>query len=125
MKRINYDKFAFPYILECISSEGYREEELKTDQEKLQFLADTFKAEYLHCNNQHINKQTLFADWCQGLPSCFNIEWENYKILELAKSWGSLPDNATEKQEQKILNDYWYFIAWKVFKMFRRYKVTL
>lgn len=99
------------YIIDSIDSEPY-EVETETDQEKLAFLYKTFQAE----KGWEIERGSkpvieIFKDWLQGLPTCFNIEFENYKILELAKSWETLPENPTEKQEDKILNNYWHFIA--------------
>jgi len=46
----------------------------------------------------------------------------NYKILELAKKWGSLPENPIEKQEDKILNNYWAFMAFQTLKLIEKYK---
>lgn len=91
------------YIIDCIDSECYGVE-TKTDKEKLSFIFDTFKKEKgWEINQRRKNTQVIFADWLSGLPSCFNIEFMNYKILELAKKWETLPENPTEKQEDKIL----------------------
>ncbi len=41
----------------------------------------------------------MFIDWLQGLPSCLNIEFVNYKILDLMAGFGlPLPANKTEDQ---------------------------
>ena len=117
--------FVNPYILECIESEGYGVV-TNSDEEKLRFLYNTFISEYWYKENQtyyHNNIIVAFSSWCQGLPSSFNIEFENYKIIELAKKWGSLPLDATEKQEDKILENYWNFIAVKTFQLFRKYNI--
>lgn len=117
--------FVHPYILECIDSEAY-DVVTTTNEEKLKFLHKTFIFEYWYKENQvyyHNNIITAFASWCQGLPSSFNIEFENYKIIELAKKWGSLPADATERQEDKILSNYWNFIAVKTFQLFKKYNI--
>lgn len=59
-----------------------------------------------------------------GLPTCFNIEWEKYRILELAVKMGSLPQTATEKQQNKILENYFAFITAKVFRLFRKFNIV-
>ena len=41
----------------------------------------------------------------------------NYDILELAKKFGSIPNNATEKQEYDLLENYWRFIANKLIQL--------
>lgn len=114
------------YILNAIDADGYElPTQPTTDAEKLQFLADTFKSEYLHHNNERGHRLTLFAEWMCGLPSSFNVDFENYRILEIAKEWGSLPNNATEKQEDRILNKWWDFIAAKTFMLMRKNNIAL
>lgn len=110
------------YILNAIDSEGY-DIKTTTAKEKLQFLADTFKNEYGY-NIKRIGYQRAMAEWISGLPSSFNIDFENWKILELAKEWGSLPKNPTEKQEDKILDNFFNFIAAKTIMLMRRNKVN-
>jgi hypothetical protein len=115
------------YIIEAIDESGYDEPlPLCTDKQKLQFLHDTFVSEYWHEQNQkryHI-KENAFREWIMGLPSCFNIEWENYKILDLAVRMGNLPEDYTKNQADKILENYFAFITAKVFRLFRKYKIV-
>jgi hypothetical protein len=109
------------YLIDCIDGEGYGEE-LVTDRDKIQFLFNTFKSEYV-CEAHLKRYETLqgcFEEWIQGLPSCFNIPFYNYDIIALAKEMGSLVEDATEKQEDKIIENYWRFITTKVFRLFRR-----
>lgn len=114
------------YILDSISADGYDVPEPKTPKEKLQFLYDRFISEYWDNNQsvQRMGKQNAFKEWIQGLPSSFNIEFSNYNILQLAKRMGSLPQNATEKQEDRVLENYWNFMANKTFQAFRKYDVN-
>jgi hypothetical protein len=105
------------YILDAIDPEAY-EVNATTDNAKLEFLNATFNAEKgWELKRPGANRQKVFMDWIMGLPSCFNIEFENYKILELAKTWGSIPEDATEKQEDKILENYWSFMAFRTLKL--------
>jgi len=109
------------YIIDHIDSECY-DVVTNTAAEKLTFLEKTFILEKQWRLDRNANKQTIFKGWLQGLPSCFTIEFENYKILKLAKSWGSLPENPTEKQEDKILDTYWGFMAFQTLKLIETYK---
>lgn len=115
---------AFNYILNCIDGEGY-ERSFTNDTEKLQFLADTFKAEYVCDYNlkNHGSYQSMFKNWIMGAPSSFNIVFYNWDIIKLAKDWGSLKQNATDREEQKILDNYYNFIANKTFQLMKKYKV--
>lgn len=125
------DKY-LQYVLDSIYPTSYNDEEGEqeimhfNDKEKLQYLYDHFIDEYWYKNNQkrYGSEHIGFCEWIKGFPSCFNIEFENYKILELAKSMGSLTSMATEKQEDKILENYFDFITAKVFRLFRQYKIV-
>ena len=113
------------YILDNITSDGYIEEgqkEPSTDKEKLQFLMDTFKSEYGWAIERY-GIYKAFTEWLMGLPSVFSIDFMNYDILQLAKKWGSIPENATERQENKILANWWNFITVKTFQLFNKHHI--
>jgi len=115
------------YILDSIDGDNYGVE-LNTDKEKLQFLADTFKSEAVYPENlarHRGNIPAVFAEWCSGLPSSFNIAFTYYDIINLAKSWGTLDKGATEKQEERVTENYWNFIAVKTFQLFNKEEVQL
>jgi hypothetical protein len=118
------NSFVFPYILNAIDGEGYGKE-LNTDQEKLQFLADTFKKEYVFPENlkRYGSYQEVFRQWIMGLPTCFSIDYSYYDTIQLAKKWGTLPENATEKQEDRIKDNWFNLIANKTFILMKKYKV--
>lgn len=126
-KQVVSEKYA-GYIISCINSEGYDvfSDSLNTPEAKLRFLHDTFVSEYWHDYNKkrYVTKQNAFREWIMGLPSSFDIEWENYRIIELAKRMGSLADDATYKQEEAILDNYFSFITNKVFVLFKKYKIV-
>lgn len=71
-----------PYLLSAIDGEGYGKT-FGTAAEKLQFVADCFKSEYCYPENliRYPNHQDRFAQWLMGLPSSYNIDFENYRIL--------------------------------------------
>lgn len=110
------------YILNAIDGEGY-ERELNTDQEKLAFLVATFLSEYGWALKRDKSHQQVFCDWMQGLPSSFNVAFENYRIIEIAKDWGSLAADADDKAEDKILDNWWNFIYMGVLRLMRKHKV--
>ncbi len=113
----------FDYIVRCIDADGYELETApETDRDKLQFLRDTFHAEY-DWSIQRFGWTVAFAEWCKGLPSSFNIAFENYRIIELAKEWGTLSAGASERREQKILDNYWNLIANKTAQLLKRHGI--
>lgn len=124
MKTSELNSKVFPYIINCIDESGYGLE-LTTNAEKLQFVADCFKREYLFPDNlkRYGSYQKVFENWLMGLPSSFNVDFENYKIIEIAKNWGSIPKDADDRQEDKILDNWFNFIASKTFQLMRKHKV--
>lgn len=112
------------YIIKCINTEGYTDEQKTTDKELLEFLAGVWKREYIYLENlrRYGNYQRLFTEWCMGLPSAFSCEFKNYDILELAKTMGVI--GKTESQQDKIIKDYWQFLGSKTLQLFRKYKIT-
>ena len=80
------------YLLDAIDLEGRNLDYVPLhDFEKLQEICNIFKSEYWYEENQRYYKNNMylsFANWLMGLPSCFNIDFENYKILEIAEAWG-------------------------------------
>jgi len=109
------------YIIDCIDGSGY-DVELKTTAEKIDFLRDCFEREYGH-EIKRQGQQKALAEYFAGLPSCCTVAFYNTDILALAVEWGSLPENATEKQEDKILENWFSFIAAKTVQMFNGYRV--
>lgn len=86
------------YIFDCIDFENYGFNP-KTKKEKINLLVETFKGEFWHDYNKQYYKNDMvngFSNWLMGLPSGFNIDFENYIILEIGKYWGF--DLSSEKK---------------------------
>lgn len=123
MKNIKLDKLVKDYIINAIDLCDYDLEgqKVKTDAQKIAFVYNVFKREKGY-DIDRVGEHQAFINWIMGLPTCFNIDFENYKILQLAKLWGSIPENATERQEDKILANWWNFITIKFFQLVKKYK---
>lgn len=115
-KSSDLDKTVKKYILDCIENTDYPEKTMN-NQEKIDFLKKTFISEYGHEINR-IGIKGALENYFQGLPSCFHIAFYNSDILELAKKWGYLDENPSEKQENKILANYWRLLAAKTIQLF-------
>jgi hypothetical protein len=122
----NRNKAMKEYILNAIDSEGY-DVTAETEKEKLQFLFDTFKKEYCYKENlaYYGSIQKTFENWLMGLPSCFNIDYENYRIIEIGKNWGFLSQDADEKEEDDFLGQWWSKIFETALSLARRNKVEI
>ena len=96
-----------------------------TTAERLQQVLEAFNSEYNYPGNKrrHPGLQNRFAEWLMGLPNALNVEYRNFAILELAKKWESIPQDATEKQEDRIIENWFNFAAAKFFQLCRFNKV--
>ena len=110
------------YILAGIDASGYDAPEPVTDQEKLQFLADTFKAEYGWAIPRY-GVQGAVREWLAGLPSSCNVEFRNHAILQLAETWGLLPKDASEKKQDDLLLNWFNFMAMRIVSMWSRHGI--
>ena len=119
MKAHERDQAVKRYILDCIG-EDRDGKDLPDTQAKIAWIQDTFTSEYGWRVTQ-VGRQAACVDWLQGLA--LPIAFMNADILELARAWGSLPEGATEKQEDKILANYWRFMAAKVCQLMDGYRV--
>lgn len=113
------DKTIKQYILDQITDnrDGV---ELVSNEAKITFIKRAFESEYSWRVDQ-VGRQQAMTDWLQGLA--LPIAYMNVEILELAKKWGSLDQDASEREEDKLLDNYWRFMAIKVLQLVDGYRV--
>ena len=99
----NYKK----YILDCVQLDC-EEKELKTDQEKINYIFDRFNSEY-GWKVQRVGKFKAMSDWLSGLA--LPIEYYYDDIIELAIKMGSIDENPNYKIRSKVEQGYFDFMA--------------
>jgi hypothetical protein len=102
-----YKKNYKNYILSTIEEDG-EGKAITTESEKISYIFDRFNSEY-SWNIERVGKYKAMSDWLSGLA--LPIEYYNYKIVKLAKNMGSLDTDSNYKAEQKIINNYFDFMA--------------
>lgn len=107
--------------VEEIRSE-YGDEVENTIQARLAWVLKTFRAEAGY-NIKRIGEYRAFSEWLTGIPSAIHIPVYYHEIISLAKQWQSIPENATEKQEDKICENWYNFITVKFFQLCKFNKV--
>ena len=91
------------FILGCLDVD-----EKTSREDRIKYLFNRFNKEY-DFNIKRLGKRKALADWLSGLA--IPIPFYNGDIIELAKSMGSADSELTTKQEDKIINSYWDFMA--------------
>ena len=125
-KSSELDKKAKLYLLDAMRShlEGY--DFTIEDIEAMNFkeVATHTRLIFIHEYSWQLERYGVtkaLTEWLQGLA--LPIDYNYYDIIQLAKDWGSIPENATEKQEEKICDNYWSFMANKLNQLFDGYRV--
>ena len=101
------------YLLESIDFNGYDLPTPKTNKEKINTFFDVFKSEYGY-NVERVGEWRALSEWLSGLPSVIDIPFDNYSIIQLAIKAGSIDENASDKEKEKLLSNYWDFISNKL-----------
>ena len=104
------------YLLDGISFDGYGLPEPRTNKDKINLFFGVFMSEYGY-NLKRMSEWDALTEWLSGLPSVIHMDFNNYDILERAKKYGSLAPGATEKDQDKLLDNYWRFMANKLIKL--------
>ena len=99
------------YILDCIDSEDDLINKELTKEEKIKYLFDRFYSEYGFMV-ERVGKQKAIAEWLSGLA--IHIPYTHNDIIELAKNMGSVNQNLSTVQEDRIIENYFNFMAYMV-----------
>lgn len=118
------DRMIKLYLLDCICADGYAEphQQPETMAEKIDFLKQTFESEY-GWSIKRYGRQKALAEWIAGLPSSYNVDFQNYKILELGLKWGLLSTDDYENDDKccAFLERWFSMMAGKTCQLFDGY----
>lgn len=117
------NQLAKQYIINAIDSDGYTDKPLTTNKQKIEFLQNVFMSEYGWHFERTGNIIESLKEWLQGLPSCLDIVFYYSDIIALAVEWGSLSKEHSDKEAEKITDNYWNFIANKINQLFNGYAI--
>lgn len=111
--RKNYQHF----ILSTIEKEELEERGLpNTEAGRLDYLISRLESE----TGEESFGVAIIEQWLSGLA--LNIPFEYWEIIELAEACGSSRYEMTERQEEKIVDNYFNFMANQVAKMIADHK---
>jgi hypothetical protein len=113
------------YILEAIDPTPYVGEHTMSDVEKLTFLKETYMNEYgKFAVKQHkFNHQLCFAEWVAGLPTVFNIDFQNFDIWNKAVELEMIAPDPTDEAIDAVLETWFTTVTAQTFKLFKKHKI--
>ena len=109
------------YLIDCIDLSGFDLDHLETDADKINAVHNIFMSEYGWNIAQSGNKTKSIASWLSGLPSSITIAFYNCDILDLAVKFGSLKENSSEYMQDKIISQYFMFMAIRLNSLFNKH----
>ena len=113
--RKNYRHF----ILSTIEAEELAERGLPdTDAGRIDYIISRLESE----TGEEILGVAVIEQWLSGLA--LNIPFEYWEILELAEACGSSRYEMTDRQEEKIVDNYFNFMANQVALMINQHKFS-
>ena len=114
------------YLLEQIDLTGYQDEdgndyvmESMREDEKLAAARCNFESEMgwlIERSGQH----RACVDWLSGLCSTVSIAFTYCDIIKLAHETGALNENSTEKEEDRICENYFPYMASNLIQLFNK-----
>jgi len=114
-------KLAKQYIIDNIDLSGYNFPSNLNDIDKVKALNKIFDEEYGWAVNR-LGRQRAIEEWLRGAPSALSLVYYDDDIVDLAKSWGTLPANATQSQERKIVNNFYKLMSAQTLQLFDKVK---
>ena len=129
MTRWDVRKATQKYLLEQIDLTGYQDEngndyimESMREDEKLAAARRIFESEmgWLIRRLGQNQKRKACSDWLAGLCSAVPIAFTYCDIIELAYETGGLKKNSTEKDEDRICENYFPYMASNLVELFNK-----
>jgi hypothetical protein len=117
-----YNEFILNSIIDDPKELGYEfnfNKSSNINQSKVDFFFNQFHSEYQW---QIVRKGELQAliEYLQGLPSTIHLPIYYYDIIQLAIEYGSLSKDSSEKDQMKICDNFYNFIANKLIQLKRK-----
>ena len=106
------------YILSVIDLDGH-DVTATTDNEKIIKAMEICRAEVGHIESRE-GTQAMIEHWLSGLCSVVSLPYMYCDIIPLAVEWNSLPANYTDKQAEKICENWFRYMACQFLQMVRK-----
>lgn len=121
-KTAAYKETVFNYL--CDALDDFEEYGVPdTQEERAKIIASRFESEHNYGANirRYPNLQERIADWLAGLP--LNIDHYYSDILRIHSDWAGC--NFTDKQAEKLQDEWFNFLAMKLIQLWRRHNIAI
>lgn len=120
----NYKKALRAEVIERIDFDGYETHDghpysPKTDDDKIIMLVNQAMQE-VDFEFKRKGMMGGLSYWLSGLPSCIDLPIYYGQILEFAVKIGSIPANYTEKQGERVCQNFYNFMASNILQMYNK-----
>lgn len=104
-------------LLNACDNQGYNDQVLETEAEKIQFLKETFYSE-LGFRVKQVGLLQACKDWLQGLASACTIPFYNSEIIKMLESEFNITYK-TDDQCNNAVDWYWDNSAKRLARLFQ------
>ena len=98
------------YLLSCIDFDGYACEESHDPNTRILTALSICRSEIGYIEKMQ-GTQAMIEYWFAGLCSVVSLPFTYSEIVPLAVGWGSIPENHTELQAEKICSNWFRYLA--------------
>ena len=98
------------YIIDVIDNSDRNLKPLETDQQRADFLMETFISEF-YSHKKHLTVKAAMAEYLAGLPSCCSVDYLPREILNLGYKWKLLDHTSTKDQEDTLIEQWFVFMS--------------
>ena len=106
----------FAYLFDCIYSDEFDVNQMN-DREKIEYMFEQYESEHgmnLYKKGYYRNEQECIEDWLRGLPTACKIEYCDYNIAQIGKSWGFCK---TDRKAAEFVNNWFSVCALRLIQM--------
>ena len=96
------------YILDNLHEVDWNGKTLTTDEEIIDYIFERVSIEY-GWRAEQVGEVKAMTEWLAGLA--LNLPYQYDEIVELAIAMGSIDENPSEKIQDKIVSNYFEFMA--------------
>ena len=115
------------YVLDCIKNSSFvadEEIEISSDKDAVELVVKSFKEteNYEYNIRRYPKVQDRIESWLRGLPSVCCVEYANYNIEQIGKSWGCC---GTEKKAAEFVENWWSVLAFRIIQLANKFDISL
>lgn len=115
------------YILDAIKNSSCVNDEnikLNNDKEAVELFVKYFNEEFNYASNRrsYPNLRDRIAQYLRCLPSACSVEYSDYNIKQIGKSWGFCQ---SEQKAAEFVENWWSVLAFRIVQLANKFDISI